>query len=109
MQHNKRKSVLQERRTAADVGGYVQPGSGAPAFYKGDVRAPGKVRIECKTTSKGSYALKKDEMEKIKGEAFAGRDESWAMQIEFQTMSGNKKYAVIDWQEYLDLVELRNE
>jgi hypothetical protein len=54
---NKRKSVLQERRAAEAIGGRVQPGSGAPEFYKGDVRKAGELRVECKTTSAQSYAL----------------------------------------------------
>jgi hypothetical protein len=108
MQHNKRKSQLQERRAAADLGGRVQPGSGAPQHYKGDVRVAKDVRVECKTTSKESYQLKVHELEKIKGEAFMGGDDGWAMQIEFQTMTGNKKFAVIDWQTFLDLREAGN-
>ena len=103
MNHSKRKSVLQERRAAEDIGGRVQPGSGAPAFYKGDARAAGDLRVECKTTGAKSYSLKLAEIQKIKGEALMGGAEGWAMQIEFQTGTSSKKFAVIDWQEYLDL------
>ncbi len=103
MQRTKRQSVLQERRAAEDVGGRPQPGSGAPAFYKGDVRAAGDIRVECKTTAAQSFKLNLSDLEKIKAEAFRGNDPDWAMQIEFQTGSGNKKFAVIDWQTLLDL------
>lgn len=103
MKRNKRKSVLQERRTASDVGGRVQPGSGAPGFYKGDVRKQGDVRIECKTTGSHSFILKLPTIEKIKSEALLGGEGDWAMQVEFQTVSGNKKFAIIDWATYLDM------
>lgn len=103
MQRNKRKSLLQERRAAEDLGGRVQPGSGAPEFWKGDVRKAGDVNVECKTTSKKSYSLSLSDLEKIKAEALMGGGEGWAFQIEFQGSTSNKKFAVIDWQEYLDL------
>lgn len=102
MNHNRRKSQLQERRAAEDLGGRVQPGSGAPAFYKGDVRVPGESRVECKTTSMGSYRLELKTIEKIKAEALLGGAEAWALQIEFQGNT-NKRFAVIDWDEYVAL------
>ncbi len=102
----KRKSILQERRAAVDMGGRVQPGSGAPDFYKGDVRAPGDIRVECKTTGSKSYVLKLSELEKIRGEALMGGEESFAMQIEFQGQFRGKKFAVIDWDEFVNLREM---
>lgn len=105
----RRKSVLQERSIAEDIGGRVQPGSGAPEFYKGDVRKAGDLRVEAKTTSKGSYALKSRELEKIRNEALVGGEESWAMQIEFHGTFTKKKYAVIDWQEFLRLRAMAKE
>lgn len=102
MNRNRRKSQLQERRAAIDIGGRVQPGSGAPEFYKSDARKAGDMRLECKTTSAKSYRLQLADLEKIRAEAVMGGMEGWAFQIEFQ---GNppKRFAVIDWQEYLDL------
>lgn len=91
------------------MGGRVQPGSGAPEFYKGDVHKRGELRIECKTTGARSFILKLTEIEKIKAEALRGGMEGWAMQVEYQTVSGNKKFAVIDWQEYLDLKEAQKQ
>lgn len=108
MNHSKRKSVLQERRAAEEVGGNIQPGSGAPQFYKGDVRVAGNLRLECKTTGSRSYSLKLDEILKIKGEALAGGLEGWALQVEFQGSSGGKRFAVIDWGEYQQLRSLRD-
>lgn len=103
MQQSKRKSILQERRAAEDIGGRVQPGSGAPAHYKSDVRKTGDSRLECKTTGSKSFTLKLAELEKIKAEAIMGGCEGWAFQVEFQGSTSNKRFAVIDWQEYLDL------
>lgn len=105
----RRKSVLQERSIAEDIGGRLQPGSGAPEFYKGDVRKAGELRVEAKTTSKGSYNLKASDLEKIRNEALSGGDESWAFQVEFHGQFTKKKYAVIDWQEFLMLREFAQE
>lgn len=101
----RRKSKLQERSVAEDVGGRLQPGSGAPEFYKGDVRKAGDLRVEAKTTSKMTFALKARELDKIRNEALSGGDESWAMQVEFHGTFTKKKFAVIDWQEFLELRE----
>lgn len=102
-QHMSRR---QERSVANDIGGRVQVASGATDFAKGDVRAMGELRIECKTTSSGSYSLKKNDITKITTEALSGGLEDWAMQIEFQGQMGiHKKVAVIDWNTFLDLRE----
>lgn len=105
MNRIKRKSLLQERKAAEDVGGRVQPGSGAPEFYKGDVRKRGDLRLECKTTGSKSYNLKLSDLEKVKAEAVMGGAEGWAFQVEFQGATSHKRFAIIDWQEYLDLRE----
>lgn len=81
----------------------MQPGSGAPEHYKSDVRKAGESRLECKTTGSRSYTLKLADLEKIKAEAIMGGGEGWAFQVEFQGSTSNKRFAVIDWQEYLDL------
>ena len=101
-----RKSRLQERRAAADLGGSVQPGSGAMEFAKGDVRVAGEIRAECKTTSKKTYILKLAELQKIQQEALMGRLEESVLQVEFQGQVGqNHRYAVIPWASYLQLRE----
>lgn len=99
----RRKSVLQERRVASELGGRVQPGSGAPEFYKGDVRKTGDIRVECKTTGTKAYRLTLAEIQKIQSEALMGGEENWAMQIEFQGQFTNKKVAVIDWDTFIRL------
>jgi hypothetical protein len=64
----------------------------------------GDVRVECKTTSSKSYALKVSEIQKIQEEAVMGGMEGWAMQIEFQGPAGNhKQVAVLDWYTYLQM------
>jgi len=100
---HQRRSQTQERRTAEDLGGRVQKGSGATGFAKSDVRAPLDVRAECKTTSAKSYSLKLHEWRKICQEAIQG-GESPVMQIEFQGALGyNTKLAVLGWDDYLQL------
>lgn len=98
-----RKSRLQENRVAKDLDGRRVKASGATDFQKGDVRAKG-VRVECKTTSTGSYRLTLVEWRKIQKEAAGGFLDEPAMQIEFQgAMGQNRKLAVIDWHRYVQL------
>ena len=78
---NKRRSKIQERRTAQDFGGLTTPGSGNQWHSKGDVKTPNYL-IECKTTSKDSYSLKSATWSKIATEALLeGKDP--LMEIEF--------------------------
>jgi hypothetical protein len=109
MHRGKRRSVLQERRIAEDIGGRVQPGSGAPAFYKSDAVAGLDLRVEAKTTSKASYSLTTSVLDKIRNEALSGGQEDWAMQIEFQGQFTHKRVAVIDWDRFLDLMKTSKE
>lgn len=104
---NQKRSKLQERRIAEDVGGRVQAGSGSSWRAKSDVRDLGKLRIEAKFTSKDTYALKLKDLLKIREEALLGGLETWAMQIEF--VSGSKqKYAVLDYYTFCELNVGRN-
>lgn len=109
MHRGKRMSVRQERRIADDIGGRVQPGSGAPAFYKSDAVAGLDLRVEAKTTSKQSYSLTTSVIDKIRAEALSGGQEDWAMQIEFQGQFAHKRVAVIDWDRFLDLLKTSKE
>lgn len=65
----KKISGKQEQRMAKDLGGRVQPASGAMKHAKSDVRAMGVVRGEAKYTTADSYVLKQEELEKIVREA----------------------------------------
>lgn len=101
---SQKKSQAQEKQIAKDVGGRVQPGSGAPDFSKGDVRKAGELLVEAKTTSKKSYALKLHDLQKVASEAIMGGMEGWAVQVQFQGQMGqHKNFAVIGWDDYLQL------
>lgn len=65
----KRRSLRQEKRAAAGVGGKIQPGSGAIPGKKGDFVIKGEVRGECKFTYASQYSLSLDTMYKIASEA----------------------------------------
>ena len=92
-----RRSKLQEKRAARDMGGSVQKGSGSSAFAKGDFRKVGDIRGECKHTSKLVYVLKEVDLKKIQKEALQGGHEDWVMQVEFLGAVGHsKKFAIID-------------
>ena len=69
MNHNRRKSQLQERRAAEDLGGRVQPGSGALHSTK-EMCVPGESRSGVQTTSMGSYRLELKTIEKIRQRPF---------------------------------------
>lgn len=100
---------MQERRTAQDLGGRVQKGSGSSDFAKSDVRRALDIRAECKTTSAKSYTLKLSDWSKIQMEALQGGMEAPVMQVEFQGPAGmNKKLAVIDWNYFLELRQKSN-
>ena len=96
--YSQRRSKLQEKRAARDVGGFAQKGSGSSAFAKGDFRSVGNVRGECKHTSKPVFILKEAELKKIQMEALKGGFEDWVMQVEFLGAVGqSKKFAILDY------------
>ncbi len=76
----KKISSKQEKRLAQDLGGRVQPASGAMSHAKGDVRKMGDVRAEAKYTSKDNYILQKPDLDKIVQEAGL---ESAVLQLSF--------------------------
>lgn len=93
-----RRSRLQEKRAARDIGGLQQKGSGSSPFAKGDFRKVGHIRGECKFTRKTTYILKEDELKKIQLEALKGGFEDWVMQVEFVGDVGHStKFAVLDY------------
>jgi hypothetical protein len=78
----KRLSQKQEASSAAATGARVQPGSGARPGNKGDTRRYGIFREESKFTFAQSFSLKKEILDKIRGEC-QGREEP-VVNIEFR-------------------------
>jgi ribosomal protein L44E len=89
---SQKRSRAQEKRAAKRIGGRVQPASGA-GRAKGDVRAAGRVRMECKLTRANSFSLKLADLEKIERET--SRGEMPIFEVEFQGTHPRKRYAVI--------------
>lgn len=89
---SQKRSKRQEKRAAQRVGGYTTAGSGS-GRTKGDVRAAGDTRMECKLTRAKSFTLKLAELEKLEREVSAG--EVPVFEIEFQGVHPHKRYVVI--------------
>lgn len=75
------RAPAQERATAKRAGGVAVPQSGA-GIVKGDVRVSGIARIECKTTTRKSYAIKPELVDKLES-ACLGAGEIPIVEIEF--------------------------
>jgi len=86
------RSPRQERELAKRVGGRVTPGSGAGS-EKADVRKPGVVRIEAKTTSHKSYSLTRKLAETLE-EVAVTHDEIPFFEIEFLDEQGKPAQAL---------------
>lgn len=91
----RRISDKQEKRNARDVGGRRTLASGA-LKDKADVKLPGKIRMECKSTGSASYGLKKADLEQLQGQTVG--DEVPVFMIEFRGTVPSE-YAVVpkDW------------
>jgi hypothetical protein len=87
-----KRSKVQERDTAARVGGKVTKASGAGAFEKADVRVKGLIRLELKTTQAASFRVTEEMIEKISSQALQA-GEIPAMEIEIN--GGLQRVAVI--------------
>jgi hypothetical protein len=90
---SQKRSRKQEKRAALREGGRRQPGSGAAEGFKGDVRAAGKYRGECKLTRAASYRLKLEDLTKL--EQQATKSELPVFEIEFQGVNPHKSYVVM--------------
>lgn len=75
------------------IGGRQTSGSGNQTM-KGDVRIPGKERIECKSTIHGSFGLTREMIHKIESAA-ASTGETWAIQIDYLRPDGKVERSVI--------------
>jgi hypothetical protein len=92
----------EERETAEMVGGYAQKASGALLSAKGDIRVKGKLRGEEKSTEKKSFILKREVLDKIRGEC-VGTERPFVM-IRFRnptTLATEDQWVVLpveDWE-----------
>lgn len=82
----RRRASRQERELAEATGGKQQRGSGALPWAKGDVRARGRYRAECKFTKARSYVVKRSILDKISSECSFG--EVPVLDIAFVDSSG---------------------
>lgn len=91
----RRASSRQEKQIARELGGRVQPNSGATDFYKGDVKTDNML-IECKTVMKPqrSITVKKEWFEKNEQERFASKKDYSAVVFDFG--DGQEQYIAMD-------------
>lgn len=90
-------SQKQEDNVAKALGGYRVSNSGAGHFVKSDVIVKdASLSIECKTvtSSKKSFSIKKEWIEKHKQEAFSNNLDNTALAISFEP-EGKENYYVI--------------
>lgn len=85
-------SRKQEQQVAGDLGGKVNAGSGNGWRHKNDVRT-NEFSVECKTTTKLSYSLKRSELDLAERHALAdGKDMLFVIDID-----GKRYYAMRDY------------
>jgi hypothetical protein len=94
VQDTKRKSTLQEKHVAKEVGGRTTPASGAMWGCKGDVRSD-IFLVECKTTEKDKYSLTITTWDKIRVEAVKDGMKIPVMCIDL--CNGKYRYAVFEY------------
>ena len=102
----KRLAQKQERRNAELIGGRTQPGSGAMARAKSDVRKFGEYRGESKFTFAASYALTREVLEKINAECKHG--EKPLLFLDFKNKENGKthgSYVVLHESDFEELVK----
>lgn len=80
----RRASARQEKKVARQLGGKVQPNSGATDYYKGDVITEDML-IECKTVMKPqkTVSLKKEWFDKNEQERFAAKKDYCALVFDY--------------------------
>lgn len=99
------RSSRQESFNTRQVGGRMTLNSGA-LDDKADVKVPGLLRDENKTTSKRSFSLKLDDLKKVA--AAAKGDEIPVLTISFED-NLKQQYRVISDADFLHLLELEKE
>ena len=98
LRKNQRLSRKQEKRTKDRVAratgsGFLTKGSGNQS-EKGDVLCRGVIRVENKTTTKGSYSLKLSDFNKL-NRACRLNGELPCFEIQFTDDSGKEKLSVV--------------
>jgi hypothetical protein len=96
-----RKAVSkQEKKTAEALGGERQAGSGA-RFNKGDGRVIGKYRIENKSTTRESFRVTYNDLQKIRSEAASLEVPVFVVEFqEKQTLRTKDKWVMVPWSEW---------
>lgn len=84
----KKHSRQQEEAVMKSIGGRTQPGSGCVPGYKSDGRLHGRVRMEAKFTYGTIFPLRKEDLDKIRGEC-EGR-ELPAVVVDFKDRASGK-------------------
>jgi Holliday junction resolvase len=79
----RKRSQRQEKGVAGLLLGRTVPASGAVRHGGYDVRKQGELTIECKYTSKKSYTLKLEDLQKVKAAALRNGAEKPLMTIRF--------------------------
>lgn len=98
-----RDSRLQEKELAEDLQGQPQAGSGTSWRARGDTRTFELFRGEAKTTTGKGIRVTEEQLLML--EKQAGGFEIPIFQIQFQRMSGNRKYGIIPWHSLMMLLE----
>lgn len=80
------RAPKQEKTVATRLGGRTVRGSGS-GNEKGDVRVSGVVRVECKTTTAGSFRVTTEMLDKLR-KAIHGTGEVPCMVVEFLQPDG---------------------
>jgi hypothetical protein len=103
LRKQKRRSQLQERELAEELGARTQPNSGAMSGAKGDVRKKGEFRLEAKYTQAASFSLVVDDLWKIASECSDG--ELPLFIIEYLTGTSNlSRFAVLNFEDFKELL-----
>lgn len=92
-----------ELKVAEDIGGRKQKASGALPHAKGDVRLRGKHRVEIKTCTLKGYHIKREDLDKIRGEAAFGEKPAFVVEfVDKFTLKREDRWVLIpyeDWHE----------
>ena len=103
----RRISQRQEKVTAAEHGARQVPASGAIRNGGYDARNQGVEHIECKFTSKKSYSIKRDELNKLRIKAMQ-HGETAVFRFGFESGGRLDEFIILPVNDYLALREAAN-